>query len=238
MSKSTIADVCNMINNYGGSQEERDAIIAGVRPVVLNIAYKQLKNPSIKMFYDAEDLEALMYIYLLQCLNAGDLACPSTSYLSKKLYFGLITEMRKERKKLKLYPHITERPFDFIDEIGWHGVTIDNVDMVDFLTDFNSLQIDGVKPATSIRYKRIFYLYVFEHKMAKDIAVIEGVSCFTISMAMETVTRSVCDTYKSDTKAVRGILAKYNQIKHAPKTKVRYGRLIDAVPMDTSLQAR
>ena len=100
MSNPTIADVCDMINNYGGSQEERDAIIAGARPIVLNTAYKQLKNPSIKMFYTAEDLEAMMYIYLLQCLSAGGLACPSISYLGKILYFGLITEMRKERKKI------------------------------------------------------------------------------------------------------------------------------------------
>lgn len=238
MSQPTIADVCNMINNYGGSQEERDAIIAGVRPIVLHIAYKQLKNPSIKMFYSAEDLESMMYIYLLKFLNDGDLVCPSTGYLGKMLYFGLITEMRNERKKMKLYPHITERPFDFIDEIGWQGVTIDNFDMVDFLADFDSLQIDGVRQVTAERYKSFFLKYVFEHKEAKDIAATEGVSRYTISMAMMAVVKSVCDMYRSDIKTVRSILAKYSQIKHAPKTKIRYGRLVDTVLMDTSLQAK
>lgn len=238
MSKSTIDDVCNMINNYNGSQGERDAIIAGVRPVVLNIAYKQLKNPSIKMLYTAEDLEAMMYIYLLQCLSAGGLLCQSTSYLGKILYFGLITEMRNERKKMKLYPHITERPFGFIDETGWQGVTLDNVNMVDFLTDFNSLQIDGVKPATAERYKRFFLKYVIEHKEARYIAATEKTSKWVVGQAITLVTKAVCELYNSNYATVRKILSKYSQIKHSPKTKVRYGRLIDTVPIDTSLQAK
>ena len=223
-----------MINNYGGSQEERDAIIAGVRPVVLNIAYKQLKNPSIKMLYTAEDIETMMYLYLLQCLNADGLECPSTSYLSKLLYFGLITEIRNERKKMKLYPHITERPFDFIDETGWQGVTIDNVDMVDFLTDFDSLQIDGVKPATAERYKSIFLKYVIEYKEARYIAATEKISKWLVWHAITLVTKAVCELYSSNYADVRKILSKYSQIKHAPKTKVRYGRLIDVASIDTS----
>ena len=226
MSKPTITDVCNMINNYNGSQGERDAIIRAIRPAARYVANKHLNRPLLSLFHALDDLEMLIYLHVLKMLQKRK-KIPCNCALNKVLYCGLIDELRAEERRIRRDPKSAEYQLGLLDEGGEYGVVYLYTDKIDFLADFETITLETTHKGKSDYYKELFCRVVFDNVGAAELAKQLHIRPETVSAALSSVTKTLCKLYGSDYRTVRHIIANYNQTQKAPKERCRYGQLMD-----------
>ena len=221
----TATDVCNMINNYKGTQEERDAIIAGIRPAARNIAAKHWSRTLIKVLHTIDDLEMLIYVHVLKMLQKGKTI--SNCSLNKVLYCGLIDELRAEERRIKRNPNMYEVPLDIYEYGDNFGVDYLNTDMIDFLDDLARCNNQLYRSDIFNQFKNMFIDYIFNKKDMAWIGRYYGYTSVSALCYILHVAKVLCDAYSSDYMAARDIVLNYDAIDKAPKERCRYGRLMD-----------
>ena len=233
MSNPTIADVCNMINNYSGSQEERDAIIRAVRPAARYIANKHLNKPLIKLFHTLDDLEMLIYLHVLKMLQKRK-KLPCRCKLASVLYWGLIDELRAEERRIKRNPKTFELPLDIFEFGDNYILDYTDTDSIDFLDDLDRCNSEIYKADAFTVFKTMFYDYVYLHKDLVSISAKYGYTPCTVLNYMLSVAKTLCGLYGSDYQIVKDMIISYRDNIKAPKERCRYGRLMDCKMLSVS----
>ena len=226
MSKSTIADVRNMINNYSGSQEERDTIIKAVRPMARCVANKHLNKPLIKIFHTLDDLEMLIYLHVLKMLQKRK-KIPCRCKLESVLYWGLIDQLRAEEKRIKRDPKTAEYPLDIFEYGDNYILDYIDTDFIDFLDDLDRCNSETYKADIFSIFKAMFFDFVYLHKDLESISKRYGYTPCTALNYMLSVAKTLCGLYGSDYQTVKDMIINYRDNIRAPKERCRYGRLMD-----------